>query len=406
MSDIKKTKIAVINQPLANRGDEAAHKAFIRILADRFPEKQIDIIFINQNKELIDSFVVNKKNIRYVNIKGAKHHIQFEAISLLLRCPSLALLHPVLRKYKNCLKQYDYIINAPGGICMGGFRNWDHIWQLYISKELNKKIFYWGRSIGPFTDNNYRNKIFKTYSIILLKYFSFLGLRDSKSVEIARSFGINCTEMTDSALMQNIEVSVPDHIQNEIDGKNYFVFVPNQLSWHYKYKTIEQNKIDDYYVSILEIIHKKYADYKIVMLPQTYKSNINDFDYFIKLKKYSKIPKIIIVDENQNSDIQQQIIKNSVFVIGARYHSIIFAINNKKPFIALSYEHKMTGLLENLNLLNRSVNIQDIFYDQEKYDSSLLKIENLLDLVDFRHYDDFSIINRNAFKTLVSKMEH
>lgn len=48
MNDGKKAvymKIAVVNQPLGNRGDEAAHKALIRSLIKRFPDAQIDVVF-------------------------------------------------------------------------------------------------------------------------------------------------------------------------------------------------------------------------------------------------------------------------------------------------------------------------------------------------------------------------
>lgn len=47
-------KIAVINQPLANRGDEAAHRAFIRAMSNAFPECQIDVLFICAEQKLID----------------------------------------------------------------------------------------------------------------------------------------------------------------------------------------------------------------------------------------------------------------------------------------------------------------------------------------------------------------
>ena len=70
---------------------------------------------------------------------------------------------------------------------------------------------------------------------------------------------------------------------------------------------------------------------------------------------------IIVIDENQSSDIQQEIIKKSCLVIGARYHSVVFAINNEIPFVSLSYEHKMKGLLEVLDMTDRMVEIQDIF---------------------------------------------
>jgi len=41
------------------------------------------------------------------------------------------------------LKEYDRVVCAPGGMCMGGFANWDHIWQLDVARRLNKPVFYW-----------------------------------------------------------------------------------------------------------------------------------------------------------------------------------------------------------------------------------------------------------------------
>ena len=48
--------------------------------------------------------------------------------------------------------------------------------------------------------------------------------------------------------------------------------------------------------------------------------------------------------------MQQFIIKDADFVVGARYHSIVFAIKCRTPFFALSYEHKIVGMLELLQL--------------------------------------------------------
>ena len=51
-------------------------------------------------------------------------------------------------------------------------------------------------------------------------------------------------------------------------------------------------------------------------------------------------------------------VPKSDFLIGARYHSIVFAINNNIPFVALSYEHKIAGLLKQLNKESQSVDIE------------------------------------------------
>ena len=371
-------KIAVINQPLANRGDEAAHKAFIRAMSKAFPEYQIDVIFLCAEKGLINSIKVEEENVSYINIPRLRGFGRFEQIGFLSDNFEFSYLHPSLRKFHNLLKEYDRVVCAPGGMCMGGFTNWDHIWQLDVARRLNKPIFYWGRSIGPFSEESFKKKLFKKCSSRLLKYFSYISLRDKVSVDIAGQFEVNADEVVDSAFLEVPAAKIPESILKDI-GSEYVVFVPNSLTWHPHYKGIPQEKIDEFYLKIVELLEKKFADKKIVMLPQTYNSVINDYEYFLKLKELSGNKNIIVIGENQSSDIQQEIIKKSCLVIGARYHSVVFAINNEISFVSLSYEHKMKGLLEVLNMTDRMVEIQDIF-DRETsvFESSLDKVEHLI----------------------------
>lgn len=371
-------KIAVINQPLANRGDEAAHKAFIRAMSKALPGCQIDVIFLCVKQELIDSIKVEAKNVAYMHIPMLRGFFKFEQIGFLLNNFFLSYLYPPLRNFKNLLKGYDKVVCAPGGMCMGGFTNWDHIWQLDVARRLKKPVLYWGRSIGPFTEKSFKKKFFKKCSERLLHYFSYISLRDKVSVEIAHRLGIEADEVVDSAFLERPNATVPEAIANQIGNSQYIVFVPNSLTWHPRYKCIPQEKIDAFYLEIFRMISEKYPDKKIMMLPQTYKSWINDYEYFLKLKKLSENKNIIVVDENQNSDVQQAIIKKSGLVIGARYHSVVFAINNEIPFVSLSYEHKMKGLLETLCMTERMVEIQDSFTSENEYKSAVQKINSLI----------------------------
>lgn len=372
-------KIAVINQPLANRGDEAAHKAFIRAMSKAFPEYQIDVVFLCAEQGLINSIKVEEENVSYINIPRVRGFVRFEQIGFLFDNFSFSYLHPSLRKFHNLLKEYDRVVCAPGGMCMGGFTNWDHIWQLDVARRLNKPVFYWGRSIGPFTEEGFKKKLFKKCGSRLLKYFSYISLRDKVSVDIARQLGVSADDIVDSAFLEVPAAKISESILKDIYGTGYVVFVPNSLTWHPRYKEIPQEKIDEFYLRIIEVLEKKFVDKKIVMLPQTYKSVINDYEYFLKLKEMSGNKNIIVIDENQSSDIQQEIIKKSCLVIGARYHSVVFAINNEIPFVSLSYEHKMKGLLEVLDMTDRMVEIQDIFDSGTSvFESSLDKVEHLV----------------------------
>ena len=147
-------------------------------------------------------------------------------------------------------------------------------------------------------------------------------------------------------------------------GERYVVFVPNQLTWHYRYQKVPQERIDQFHLELIELLHARYPGHTIVMLPQTYRSVINDYGYFCRLAERAAGKPVVVIDEQQSSDVQQKIIAGARMVIGERYHSIVFAINNRTPFVSLSYEHKMTGLLEKLGLLDRSVDVQGIFSDE------------------------------------------
>lgn len=194
-------KIAIINQPLANRGDESAHKAFLRELHDVFPNDQIDIIFMAKQL-LVDAMRLDLPNVRYINIKKTKGEGLVGKFSILSNLLPLSYLHPTLRKLRCILRSYDKIICAPGGICLGGFLDWWHLWQLLVAKELGKPIYYWGRSIGPFSDEDFVHTKFMKASKALLQYCSYVSLRDRSSIEIGKSLGVDAFEVIDSAFFR------------------------------------------------------------------------------------------------------------------------------------------------------------------------------------------------------------
>ena len=64
-------KILLINQPLNNRGDEAAHKALIRTLLVKIPNIQIKVLYVDCcSQEGLNQFKIPSLNVDYVNIKS------------------------------------------------------------------------------------------------------------------------------------------------------------------------------------------------------------------------------------------------------------------------------------------------------------------------------------------------
>ena len=377
-------KILIINQPLNNRGDESAHKALIRTICKRIPNVQIQVLFVGANPNSVTQFNVNINNVKYINLKPKKAFGKAIINGLKYNCPLIGYLHPTTREIIKIYNQADYILCAPGGICMGGFQNWTHLFFLKIAQYCKKPLIYYGRSFGPFPTATRNNRIFKKISLQMLHYFSFLSIRDKKTEMLAKELNINYTPTVDSAFLDSPKVTIPEEIQTAISTKQYIVLVPNLLIWHYAYKHISKNTILSFYSNIIDIVFEHYPKANIIMLPQTFNYNSylgDDINFFNEIAKFKKDKRIIIIPDKYSSDIQQTIISGSTCLIGGRYHSIVFAINNNVPFISLSYEHKMIGLLQSVNKLEYSIDISNIFTSNNKIQEALQLIKDKLPIL-------------------------
>lgn len=369
--------ILIVNQPLRNRGDESAHRALIRSMLQAIPDAHICVLYYCEKADAVNQFVVKNERVKYV-IEFHPYQHQLLAFGFLRKGleNSLFWLHPYVYKYLRHYRWADVVVCAPGGICMGGFMDSWHEEQLLIAMKLRKPIFYYGRSIGPFWDEPDEKRIFKQQAIRILKYATYVSLRDATSIKIAKDLGIdNVIETTDTAFLDYPQVEIPEEILREINRKKYVVFVPNSLIWHYFYwGKATGDEVVAYWSKVARVIAKHYPNHKIVMLPQTslQGKTLDDKYLFQNIRKHCPELNIFVSDDIYSSDIQQQIIRGADAVFGARYHSIVFAINNNVPFVSFSYEHKMSGLLDEIGLQDEMIDITQLF-TSEGVDKSILE---------------------------------
>lgn len=357
--------ILIINQPLNNRGDEAAHKGLIRSILQCVAEVKIRVLFLGANQNSIAQFAVASEQVEYINEKNSHRLVwgYLSQISQLAGLLWLSNLHPNFRRLKRYYQWADIIVCAPGGICMGGFQSWGHLFYLQLAKHMHKPLAYYGRSFGPFPTAKWKNRRFKAISMKMLHYFSYLSIRDKKTEELAKQLRIDYVSTVDSAFLDLPRVTIPQAITQQIGANKYFVFVPNLLIWHYAYRfRVTESELLNFYGDIVHMIFQRHPDFKAVLLPQTFNyttAQDNDINFFRSFAAFIKDSRITVIEDIYSSDIQQAVIAQSEFVIGARYHSVVFAINNAVPFIALGYEHKIAGLLETLGKSECMVDIQE-----------------------------------------------
>lgn len=373
--------ILIVNQPLNNRGDESAHRALVRSILNYIPEAKVRVLWKGVRQESIDQYKVVSPRAEYVNYQRKHLLLADKFIFHGLEHPFLWFMHPFAFEYMNYFRWADAVVCAPGGICMGGFMDWGHEQQLRFAMKLHKPVFYFGRSIGPFWDEPEDKKLFKQRAIEILNYSSFVSLREAESVRIANELGIKgVVETVDTAFLDYPKVEIPKEISDKIGDSPYVVFVPNSLIWHYFYRGKATNdEVVEFWSKAVDIIKKHYPKHKIVMLPQTfYQGSDNDYLLFKDIEKKRPNSDIIVVSDNYGSDIQQQIIRKADAMFGSRYHSIVFSINNNVPFVAFSYEHKISGLLEEVNLQDEMIDIKDLFTSSSFNESVLDKFDTLI----------------------------
>lgn len=363
-------RLLIIEQPLNNRGDEAAHKGLINSLLDRYPILEIDILFYDRKQQDIDYFKVASERVNYLNIQTKKRRIfsiqHIIKLIMMLNIPILLYFLPFIRKILSFYKNADYIMCAPGGMNLGGFQDWIHAAFLYLAVHTKKTVIYFARSIGPFAENTYLERTFKKQSLKLLNCFSYTSLRDNKSQEIAKQLNIKFISTVDSAFLSTPNINLPESITSKL-WDNYIVVVPNSLTWHKDFKNLPYEFVKGFWSKLVDMLLDNYPNSQILMLPQTigYSKLLADgYIYFNEIRDLSIHPeRIFVLDEQYGSDIQQTIIRRANFLIGARYHSIIFAINQHIPFVSLSYEHKMTGILASLSLQQNEILIKSLLND-------------------------------------------
>lgn len=372
------SRLLLINQPVANRGDESAHRGFVRTLLKECPEVVLTCLFVGEPcADNIEQFAVHDDRVRYVNLTNGSTSRRLSKLGLLWPLRWLWQVSPGIRHILYYYKKADYVVCAPGGADLGGFLSWKHLTYLCFARHCHKPLAYFGRSFGPLRHGGVARWFFKRQSLDILRYMRFISLRDVKSQNFAEELHIPFTPTVDSAFLEQPQTDIPAEVQRAIDGRPYLVFVPNVLVWHYNFAgRVPREAIRDFFVRLTRQLLDAHPSRQMLMLPQTFNGTPeqNDINFFRELQQQVGDERIHVLSDQYSSDIQQQIIRGASLLVGARYHSVVFSLNNAIPFVGLSYEHKISGLLTSLGKEDCMVDLIEGLSSPEAVERTLSQI--------------------------------
>ena len=315
-----------------NCGDEAILMAMIQQLADIVAEERITVLSQNPEKT-----------------------------RLLYGVDSIFRLNPFLICWK--LKKSGIFISGGGGLLQDvtgkGLSAIYYLSLILLARFLRIPVAIYGQGIGPI-----RRQVNRKMIRFSLTKANLIMVRDKQSQKLLEEIGINKESVSvyaDPSFLLKGE-KLPDNIGKmfQLEESQPKVFQDNMVIGIVlrKCKEIEQ----DYAQKIIQLA--KIADHLITK----YKARLIFLPFQIN-NDLALINDIIKNMENSSAHCLVQVINPAQMlmlfsklslIIGMRFHSVLFATINGKPFIAIDYDPKVKNYVSSLGLSELLLNIDQL----------------------------------------------
>lgn len=340
-------------------GDIVMLEAGLKQLLEAARNKSTSIdftVFALDVKKTIEQ--INKMNI-HAKIKVVN---SLKAENLAVTLQNEITFEDLLEKnFKSIIKDKEYIFNIEECDALffigGGYFNeyWGNrllptfIIPILIGYQLNKPVFISGVNIGPFS-----NELLKNLKG-LFRNVDTITLRDrSPSIEVLDKLG-----GTEGKLILGADDILPIWYER----KNYYNYpeLEDQKSFaviqlHHWVEMYSESYIEFYKTLSAffdEILDKKVIE-KIYFLPFTYFKGV-DYECGRRLKTFiNDRGEYVVLEPTDDHIFMRELIRESKFVIGSRYHPVVYALGENVPVLGIYvndlYKQKISGAYDVLGI--------------------------------------------------------
>lgn len=367
-------KVTIVNAHWSNRGDEAALRPIIDVLLS----KEVCLTIIFKDKKEIQSFP-------YDNVKYFSAQFLPKDMDEILCCirNDRSYIDSNLVKVVNTLKASDLIVYSPGGAVISSNFWWvkqlEYLTPFICAKEFHIPIVVAAPSIGPFDQADSFNEVIRKY----LSCSSNLIVREIISKNYLHKIGVEKAVVSiDTAFYDDAKADECDRLfcsdkkLYDFWGfyKNIVAITMSDFTWSVPLKN-DRDKLREN-ESVMRAFIKKLTNqgFGVVFIPQLF-GNQNDSEYL----EGFHIPGTFILSDGYDTYFQQYMIGKCYALVGMRYHSNIFAAKGGVPFIALGYEEKMYGFMEQWGLMDYLIRIKALNIDDllDKWDNLCRKHDDI-----------------------------
>lgn len=359
--------ILIIHAHWHNRGDEAAIRAMVDSLKDKYPDAKIKVLM--NNAEIMQfnySGNITAESVAYPR----KRNLLIEGIPCILSKGKF-IISERGKRFRKFVTDADIVLHAPGGPSIGDIYS-DiellYLYRLMIVKVLGKPYGFYAPSMGPFNKksglkNSIRKKILDGASIFCLrepisaKYVDSLNCNNKPTVTLDSAFQYPVNEEENEKKLKEYQ-----ELDEFLKKNDKIVGITiTDLTWNPKYEN-NKNFADIIRESFTKMItYLKEKGYAVLFIPQLF-GVANDKEYMESFCQEN----CFVMDDEHDCYFQQYIISKMYALIGMRYHSNIFSAKMGSPFLSIAYEQKMSGFMEKIGLTQYCINASELSFDELK----------------------------------------
>ena len=219
---------------------------------------------------------------------------------------------------------------------------------LWISNLLGKPTVLYSQSIGPFSSKLEERMV----GFSLNRCTEAIIVREDTSLKLLRRLGVkdNVYRSVDSGFAFDAgDVKYDLREKLKIKSNKQLLFGITARKW---LPEPAQSNYERAIAESIEHIISKY-DASVVFIPQVTSEFHSDDDRLVHKRIFDYISNhehVYLVDGELDHYQIKSAYDSLDFVIGTRFHSVIFSLTSYVPAIAIEYEHKTSGIMHDLGL--------------------------------------------------------
>ncbi|WP_105167340.1 colanic acid biosynthesis pyruvyl transferase WcaK [Pseudoalteromonas sp. T1lg23B] len=363
--------LLVGNHTCGNRGDAAILRGLIAELRKQEPTIELDIIsrfpisssFLLGEKVMMDELHAYHGSANgFVDRLWKRVSQRFQSYQLINKLNKpVSTLPAHIQQQVGALQQYDAVIQVGGSffVDLYGPAQFEHaICALFA----NKPLFMLGHSVGPFESDRYKKLASKVFSKV-----NTLALRESVSLQLMEQANIVTSKVSEGAdtawVVPNDPVAIPEALSQLVTSQPTIAMTMRKLAPFDKRLGVTQQEYEVKLAELIDSVNDK--GYQVLIVStctgiDSYQRDDRMVALTVKEKVKNKALCHVVMDELNDVELGS-LLSLCQLTLGTRLHSAIISMNFATPAIALNYEHKSKGIMQQLDLPELSMDVSSLF---------------------------------------------